>query len=206
MCVNAVQLATMLGKDAAEVASLKDELPAWTVVIGLAGAGYFPAERVQVQELDLKRVVQQCGVTLRSGLSNIGTAGLAHAFEGYSGETYYKLKHFLNFEIGPYTTEEQSALSDNFTWLNTLSWTHGAHQFRFGGEIDRVTLRRNLPIADNGYVWFIPVGPPTANTDLQNFTPGFRFLVKVGAALATTITAFPAMPGSPKTTIAFAKT
>ena len=92
MCVNAAQLATMMGKDAAEVARLKDELPAWTVVIGLAGAGYFPAERVQVQELDLKRVVQQCGVTLRSGLSSIGTAGLAHAFEGCSGETYYKLK------------------------------------------------------------------------------------------------------------------
>jgi len=94
----------------------------------------------------------------------------------------YRL-HFLNFEIGPYTTEEQSALSDNFTWLDTLSWTHGGHQFRFGGEIDRVTLRRNLPIADNGYVFFIPVGPPTLNTDLQNFMAGFPFLGEGGGGV-----------------------
>ena len=94
----------------------------------------------------------------------------------------YRL-HFLNFEIGPYTTEEQSALSDNFAWLDTLSWTHGAHQFRFGGEIDRVTLRRNLPIADNGYVFFIPVGAPTANTDFQSFLAGSPLLGEGGGGL-----------------------
>jgi len=94
----------------------------------------------------------------------------------------YRL-HFLNFEIGPYTTEEQSALSDNFVWLDTVSWTHGAHQLRFGGEIDRVTLRRNLPIADNGYVFFIPVGPPTANTDLQSFMAGSPLLGEGGGGL-----------------------
>ncbi|MGA9473454.1 MAG: carboxypeptidase-like regulatory domain-containing protein [Terriglobales bacterium] len=94
----------------------------------------------------------------------------------------YRL-HFENFEIGPYTTEEQSALSDNFAWLDTLSWTHGAHQFRMGGEIDRVTLRRNLPIADNGYVFFIPVGPPTADTDLQSFMAGSPLLGEGGGGL-----------------------
>jgi hypothetical protein len=94
----------------------------------------------------------------------------------------YRLK-FLNFEFGPYTTEQQSALSDNFVWLDTLSWTHGAHQFRFGGEIDRVTLRRSLPIADNGYVFFIPVGPPTLNTDLQTFLAGSPLLGEGGGGL-----------------------
>ena len=43
MCVNAAQLATMIGSQADEIASLKDELPAWTVMIGLAGAGHFPS-------------------------------------------------------------------------------------------------------------------------------------------------------------------
>ena len=46
----------------------------------------------------------------------------------------YRL-HFGTFEFGPYPTEQQSALSDNFAWLDTLSWTHGTHQLRFGGEI-----------------------------------------------------------------------
>ena len=95
----------------------------------------------------------------------------------------YRLK-FLNFEIGPYTTEQQTALSDNFVWLDTLSWTHGAHQLRAGGEIDRITLRRNLPIADNGYVFFIPVGPPlTPVTDLQSFLAGTPLLGEGGGGL-----------------------
>ena len=94
----------------------------------------------------------------------------------------YRLK-FENFEYGPYPTEEQTALSDNFVWLDTLSWTRNAHQFRFGGEIDRVTLRRNLPIADNGYVFFIPVGPPTLPTDFQSFLAGSPLLGEGGGGL-----------------------
>jgi hypothetical protein len=94
----------------------------------------------------------------------------------------YRLQ-FLNFAFGPYPTEQQTALSDNFAWLDTLSWTHGAHQFRFGGEIDRITLRRNLPIADNGLVFFIPAGPPTANTDFQSFLIGSPFIGEGGGGL-----------------------
>ncbi|HEV2115679.1 MAG TPA: carboxypeptidase-like regulatory domain-containing protein [Terriglobales bacterium] len=94
----------------------------------------------------------------------------------------YRL-HFGTFEFGPYPTEQQSALSDNFVWLDTVSWTHAAHQLRFGGEIDRVTLRRNLPISDNGYVFFIPVGPPTANTDFQSFLAGSPLLGEGGGGL-----------------------
>jgi len=95
----------------------------------------------------------------------------------------YRLK-FENFEFGPYPTEEQTALSDNFVWLDTLSWTRGTHQFRFGGEIDRVTLRRNLPIADNGYVFFIPVGAPgQLPTDFQNFLLGYPLLGEGGGGL-----------------------
>ncbi len=94
----------------------------------------------------------------------------------------YRLK-FETFEFGPYPTEEQTALSDNFTWLDTLGWTKGPHMLRLGGEIDRITLRRNLPIADNGYVFFIPVGPPTLNTDFQSFLAGSPLLGEGGGGL-----------------------
>ena len=59
MVVNAAQLSMMLGDR-----ERKAHLPPWIVVIGLAGAALFPEERVKVQELDLGRVVQQCGLTL----------------------------------------------------------------------------------------------------------------------------------------------
>jgi hypothetical protein len=91
----------------------------------------------------------------------------------------YRLQ-FGSWAFGPYPTQLQSALSDNFVWLDTVSWTHGAHQFRFGGEIDRVAMRRNLPIADNGLVFF---SPPTYGTDFQSFLVGAPFFGEGGGGL-----------------------
>lgn len=92
MCVNAAQLATMTGDSPETIEKLKSCLPAWTVVIGLAGAGYFPEERVQVQEHDLQHLAQHCGLNVLGGLPGIGSAELARAFSNCSGETYFKLK------------------------------------------------------------------------------------------------------------------
>ena len=92
MTVNAAQLATMIGSSAGEIESLKDSLPAWTVVVGLAGAGHFPAERVEVQELDLKRLAQKCQVPVVDGVGQIPAAAFPKTFEKTSGETYYKLR------------------------------------------------------------------------------------------------------------------
>jgi hypothetical protein len=87
---------------------------------------------------------------------------------------------FGTFGFGAYPTQEQTALSDNYTFLDTVSWTHGAHQLRFGGEIDRVAMRRNLPIADNGLVFF---SPPTLATDFQSFLAGSPFFAEGGGGL-----------------------
>jgi hypothetical protein len=91
----------------------------------------------------------------------------------------YRLQ-FGTWAFGPYPTQLQSALSDNFVWLDTVSWTHGTHQFRFGGEIDRVAMRRNLPIADNGLVFF---APPTGPTDFQSFLEGSPYFGEGGGGL-----------------------
>jgi hypothetical protein len=91
----------------------------------------------------------------------------------------YKLQ-FGTWNFGAYPTQLQSALSDNLTWLDTLSWARGPHQFRVGGEIDRVTLRRSLPIADNGLVFF---APPTEGTDFQSFLAGSPFFGEGGGGL-----------------------
>jgi hypothetical protein len=90
LLVNAAQLALMLGRQAAEIAALKESLPAWTILVGLAGTAFFPEERVQVQELDLKRLVQQSGLTLLDGLPNVPAGQIAKAIEGCSDATYFK--------------------------------------------------------------------------------------------------------------------
>jgi len=85
---------------------------------------------------------------------------------------------FGSFAFGPFPQQLQRALSDSFVWVDTLSWTHGAHQFRFGGEIDRTTIRRNLPVADNGLVFF--AGPTGFGTDFQSFLAGAPFFGEAG--------------------------
>jgi Carboxypeptidase regulatory-like domain len=95
----------------------------------------------------------------------------------------YRLQ-FGTWAFGPYTTQLQSALSDNFVWLDTLSWTHGLHQFRVGGEIDRVAMRRSLPIGDNGLVFFAPP-VPLFSSDFQSFLGGDPSLANGGGGLGT---------------------
>src|SRR6202008_28032 len=97
----------------------------------------------------------------------------ATGVNGQAGDPNMYRLHFGTFEYGPYPTQLQFALSDNYVWLDTVNWTRGPHQFRFGGEIDRVAMRRSLPIADNGYVFFIPIPGLTGNTDFQSFLNGF---------------------------------
>ena len=100
---------------------------------------------------------------------------------GQAGDPNIYRFQFGTWAFGAYPTQLQSALSNNYTWLDTVSWSHGPHQLRFGGEIDRVAMRRSLPIADNGlifFVWWVP-----------------RSWEKAVAASATTTTGFPASPG-----------
>ncbi|HMD96929.1 MAG TPA: hypothetical protein VKM93_06300, partial [Terriglobia bacterium] len=93
----------------------------------------------------------------------------------------YRLQ-FGSWAFGPYPTQLQSALSNNYTWLDTVSWTKGKHQLRFGGEIDRVAMRRSLPIADNGLIFFIS-GATEPFTDFQSFLAGSPLLGEGGGGL-----------------------
>jgi hypothetical protein len=88
---------------------------------------------------------------------------------------------FGAFAFGPFPQQPQRALSDSFVWLDTLSWTRGAHQFRFGGEVDRTTIRRNLPVADNGLVFF--AGPTGFGSDFQSFLAGAPFFGEAGGGV-----------------------
>ena len=75
----------------------------------------------------------------------------------------------------------ESALSDSFVLLDTLGWSHGSHQFRFGGELDRTTIRRNLPVADNGLLFF--AGPTGFPTDCQSFLAGAPLFGEAGGGV-----------------------
>jgi len=91
--LNAAQLAQLVGKDAAEVEALRQELPPWVVVVGLAGAALFPEERLAVQRKDLDAIVQACGLKRVPALPGAGQADVASVFEGCSGEPHWKIRY-----------------------------------------------------------------------------------------------------------------
>jgi len=101
---------------------------------------------------------------------------------GQAGDPNIYRFQFGTWAFGAYPTQLQSALSNNYTWLDTVSWSHGPHQLRFGGEVDRVAMRRSLPIADNGLIFFI-AGATGPYTDFQSFLVGSPLLGEGGGGL-----------------------
>jgi hypothetical protein len=106
----------------------------------------------------------------------------ATGVNGQAGDPNMYRLQFGTFGFGAYPTQLQSALSNNYTVLDTVSWTRGAHQLRFGGEIDRVAMRRDLPIADNGLIFFV-AGATGFDTDFQSFLAGSPLLGEGGGGL-----------------------
>jgi len=90
---------------------------------------------------------------------------------GSGAPDMYRFQFATGLQIGPFPNELQSALADALVWLDTVSWTHGQHSVRFGGEVDRTSIRRNLPVLDNGLLFFVP-GADTKLNYWQNFLLG----------------------------------
>jgi hypothetical protein len=116
------------------------------------------------------------GVNIISdSLQNVAIAGTSPAAMGISNGSgapdMYRFQFSSGLQIGPFPNQLQSALSDSLVYLDTVSWTRGHHALRFGGEIDRTSLRRNLPVLDNGLLYFLPGADSTLNY-WQNFLLG----------------------------------
>ncbi len=89
MVVNRSQLACMLESLAAGPAISRYDLPPWCVVVGLAAAALYPQERVQVQEKELKSLVQEFGLKMLDGIPQMTGAD----FCALSPEPHWKFKY-----------------------------------------------------------------------------------------------------------------
>ena len=82
------------------------------------------------------------------------------------------------FQIGPTPQANTSNIQNNYTLTDTISWIHGAHVFRFGGEMTFVNLDKLFPQTFNGQVFFAgtaqngPLSTSMPTTDWQNFLVG----------------------------------
>ena len=116
------------------------------------------------------------GVNIISdSLQNVAVPGTSPSALGITNGSgapdMYRFQFSSGLQIGPFPNQLQSALSDAFVWLDTVSWTRGHHTLRFGGEIDHTSLRRNLPVLDNGLLFFLP-GADSGLNYFQNFLLG----------------------------------
>jgi Carboxypeptidase regulatory-like domain len=120
---------------------------------------------------------------ISDSLQNIAVPGTSPADLGISSvgaPDMYRFQ-FGTWQIGPFPNQLQSALGDSFVYLDTVSWTTGHHALRFGLEVDQTSVRRNLPVLDNGLFYFAPTG---TITDFQNFLDGASFLGEAGGGVA----------------------
>jgi hypothetical protein len=77
--------------------------------------------------------------------------------------------------FGPTPQADQFQDQNNYDFVETLSWTHGKHSLRFGGELMRVKLDKLFPQTFNGELFFTT---DSNLTDFQKFllgAPDFSF-------------------------------
>jgi outer membrane receptor protein involved in Fe transport len=75
------------------------------------------------------------------------------------------------FQFGPTPPANQYQVQNNFDLVETLSWVHGRHSWRFGGEYTPVNLNKRFPQVFNGQLFFTNTTGPSLS-DFQNFLQG----------------------------------
>lgn len=137
--VNSSYLASFAGKDAAEIESLKDSLPAWTVVVGITGATFFPEEKVEGQENDIRDFAQQFGLDMVPELPGCPGYRLMELLQNTSEEPYWKLRYkgdtqeiffltTLDKTPGFVNTMYESANDNRYAASNVGVYLQPAHQ------------------------------------------------------------------------------
>jgi FAD/FMN-containing dehydrogenase len=93
--VNGAYLSALVGTDAVDIATLRDGLPAWTLVIGVGGRALFREERMAVAEKDVAEAVAAQGLRLLPAISGLATSRVEAAVYGTAdaAATHWKLRY-----------------------------------------------------------------------------------------------------------------
>jgi FAD/FMN-containing dehydrogenase len=91
LILNNFHLAAVIGGKPAAVRARTMELPAWSVLVTIAGRERLPKERVAFQEKDISDIAQQSGLKMVPEIPGARKAAVIEAVFGPSGEPYWKL-------------------------------------------------------------------------------------------------------------------
>ena len=93
LLLNGSNLASILGNGIDQIRALKEKLPPWAVIVGVAGRDVLPKERVEFQQKDITDIAQQFGLQLLSAIPGAGAGEILEALLNPSKEPYWKLGH-----------------------------------------------------------------------------------------------------------------
>lgn len=93
LLLNSTNLAYMLGNGAKKTETLREKLPVWTIIIGVAGRDIMPEEKVDVQVKDIKDITKQFGLQLLSEIPGANDKQVLEILLNPSGDPYWKLRY-----------------------------------------------------------------------------------------------------------------
>lgn len=91
--VNNTCLANILAGQEAEIESLKNTLPAWTVVVVISSGQILPEERLAAQESDIHDIAQQHGLQMVPALQGVRGKALLDVILEPCPDPYWKLRY-----------------------------------------------------------------------------------------------------------------
>jgi len=121
---------------------------------------------------------QPAGATIDGLPFNVTNLGINRPMSNITSSMYKFTFTSSGFQIGPTPQADTSNIQNNYNVTDTLSWVHGSHTFRFGGEMTFVNLDKLFPQTFNGQIFFAntasngPLSATQGSTDWQNFLVG----------------------------------
>jgi FAD/FMN-containing dehydrogenase len=93
LLLNGSTLAYILGENADRVKALRQALPPWIVLVGIAGRDRLPQQRIDFQAEDISDIAQQFGLKLDPEIPGARNSEIAQALFNPSREPYWKLNY-----------------------------------------------------------------------------------------------------------------
>jgi len=90
LLLNGSNLAAILGNGADQIRELREELPPWVMLIGIAGRSILPEERVEFQEKDIAEIAGQFGLQLLPAVPGAENGEVLEAILNPSKEPCWK--------------------------------------------------------------------------------------------------------------------
>ena len=129
--LNNTNLAYLLGNNSEECKSLKEQLPHWIVIIGIAGRDELPEERVEYQQQDIVDIARQFSLEM------------VPAIPGATGEQV--LETITTPSIEPYWKNRYKGSCQDIFFITTLDRTND-----FAETINATAEVMDYPVSDIG--------------------------------------------------------